>query len=164
MAKSAEVTRERILESAYRLFRRDGYARVSMDEIAAAAHVTKRTLYHHFRSKDDLLARVLQVQHGLALQAFQTFASRMTGTPDAIVKGMFRGSPYGQTSPSGAARGSRVLSSSWPTCQGIPHAPLRGVTRRSSSACSPTCWDAPGWCVRKFWRVRSGCFRRVRSR
>ena len=48
-----------ILTSAYRLFHRHGFNRVSMDEIAAAAGVTKRTLYYHFRSKDSLLAAVL---------------------------------------------------------------------------------------------------------
>jgi len=90
MPRSAELTRKRILESAYRLFRRRGYSRVSMDEIAAAAQLTKRTLYHHFRSKDDLLARVLEAQHDLALQAFETFASQMTGSPEAIVEGLFR--------------------------------------------------------------------------
>ena len=37
MPRSAELTRKRILEAAYRLFRRQGYSRVSMDEIAAAA-------------------------------------------------------------------------------------------------------------------------------
>jgi len=90
MPRSADLTRECILEAAYRLFRRQGYTRVSMDEIAAAARLTKRTLYHHFRSKDDLLARVLEVQHGLALQAFQSFADQMTGSAEAIVEAMFR--------------------------------------------------------------------------
>lgn len=90
MPRSAEPTRKRILEAAYALFRRKGYTRVSMDEIASAALLTKRTLYVHFRSKDDLLARVLETQHDLALQAFQSFASQMTGSPMAIVEAMFR--------------------------------------------------------------------------
>jgi len=90
MPRSAELTRKRILEAAYALFRRQGYSRVSMDEIAASTRVTKRTLYHHFRSKDDLLACVLEAQHGLALQAFQSFADRMTGSPETVVETMFR--------------------------------------------------------------------------
>jgi AcrR family transcriptional regulator len=89
MPRSAEATRKRILEAAYRLFRRRGYARVSMDEIAAAAAVTKRTVYQHFRSKDDLLALVLEAQHGLAMQAFRTFAGELKGSPEAIVQAMF---------------------------------------------------------------------------
>ena len=48
--------KQTILTCAYRLFHRLGFNRVSMDEIATAAGVTKRTLYFHFRSKDDLMA------------------------------------------------------------------------------------------------------------
>jgi AcrR family transcriptional regulator len=90
MRRSAEITRKRIGEAAYKLFRRQGFSRVSMDEIAAAAKLTKRTLYHHFKSKDDLLADVLKTQHDLALQAFRTFGDRLSGSPAAIVEGMFR--------------------------------------------------------------------------
>jgi AcrR family transcriptional regulator len=60
-----------------------------MDEIAAAARLTKRTLYCHFESKDQLLAHVLEAQHDLALQAFRTFGDRLSGSPQAIVEGMF---------------------------------------------------------------------------
>ncbi len=90
MPRSADETRRRILDGAYRLFRRSGYSRVTMDDIAAAARLTKRTLYHHFRSKDQLLADVLDAQHHLALQAFRTFGDRLSGSAEAIVEGMFR--------------------------------------------------------------------------
>jgi AcrR family transcriptional regulator len=89
MPRSAAPTRKRILDSAYRLFRSRGYSRVSMDEIAAAARLTKRTLYHHFRSKDDLLADVLRAQDELALQAFRTFGDKLSGSAEAIVEGLF---------------------------------------------------------------------------
>jgi AcrR family transcriptional regulator len=90
MPRSARQTRERILDAAYKLFRRRGYSRVTMDDIAAEAALTKRTLYHHFESKDQLLAEVLTVQHRLAVEAFQTFGDRLSGSPEAIVEGMFR--------------------------------------------------------------------------
>ncbi len=90
MPRSPQPTRKRILEAAYKLFRRQGYNRVSMDEIAAAAALTKRTLYHHFRSKDQLLADVLDAQNDLAVQAFRTFGDRLSGSPEAIVEGMFQ--------------------------------------------------------------------------
>jgi AcrR family transcriptional regulator len=90
MPRSADLTRERILEGAYKLFRRQGYSRVTMDDIAAEAGLTKRTLYHHFNSKDQLLASVLDAQHHLALQAFRTFGDRLSGSAEAIVEGMFR--------------------------------------------------------------------------
>ena len=90
MPRSAVSTRKRILDAAYVLFRRKGYTRVSMDEIAAATAVTKRTLYYHFESKDQLLTAVLEAQHHLALAAFQTFGDRLSGSPEAIIDGLFR--------------------------------------------------------------------------
>jgi len=78
-----------ILTSAYRLFHRHGFNRVSMDEIAAAARVTKRTLYYHFRSKDDLIAAALERQHDLALATFRTWTDRIGGKPEVIVAGLF---------------------------------------------------------------------------
>ena len=90
MPRSAARTREQILDGAYRLFRRRGYSRVTMDDIAAEARLTKRTLYYHFESKDQLLADVLMAQHHLAVAAFKTFGDRLSGSPEAIVKGIFR--------------------------------------------------------------------------
>ena len=90
MARSAEPTRQRILSAAYVLFRQRGYSRVSMDEIASATAVTKRTLYNHFQSKDQLLAAVLESQNELALASFRTFGDQLTGSPSAIIDGLFR--------------------------------------------------------------------------
>jgi AcrR family transcriptional regulator len=90
MPRSADQISKRILEAAYKLFRRQGYSRVTMDDIAAEARLTKRTLYHHFNSKDQLLANVLDAQHHLALRAFRTFADQLSGSAEAIVEGMFR--------------------------------------------------------------------------
>lgn len=59
MGRSGEATRARILRVAYRLFYRRGYGRVSMDAVAEAAGVTKRTVYQHFDSKDALLGALL---------------------------------------------------------------------------------------------------------
>ena len=81
MPRSSDPTRKRILEGAYRLFRRQGYSRVTMDGIAATAGLTKRSLYQHFESKDQLLADVLEAQDDLALQAFRTFGDKLSGSP-----------------------------------------------------------------------------------
>jgi AcrR family transcriptional regulator len=89
MPRTAEATQGRIIDAAYALFRRRGYSRVSMDEIAAATNVTKRTLYYHFESKDQLLSEVLEAQHRLALAAFRTFGDKLSGTPEAIIDGLF---------------------------------------------------------------------------
>jgi len=52
--------RERIVRTAYELFTRHGLAGVGVDRIVAEADVAKTTLYRHFRSKDDLIAAVLE--------------------------------------------------------------------------------------------------------
>jgi len=49
-----QETRERILAEALRLFAARGFARVSIEEIADAAGVTKGAVYHWFADKDDL--------------------------------------------------------------------------------------------------------------
>jgi AcrR family transcriptional regulator len=49
-----QETRERILTEALRLFAARGYARVSIEEIAEAAGVTKGAVYHWFADKADL--------------------------------------------------------------------------------------------------------------
>jgi AcrR family transcriptional regulator len=90
MPRDAAKTRRHILDAAYAEFRRRGYSRVSMDEIASAARLTKRSLYYHFASKDALLTAVLEAQHRLALDAFKTFGERLSGSVEGIIDGLFR--------------------------------------------------------------------------
>jgi AcrR family transcriptional regulator len=44
MRRSAEITRKRIGEAAYKLFRRQGFGRLSMEEIAASREAHKRSI------------------------------------------------------------------------------------------------------------------------
>lgn len=78
------------MDAAYALFRQRGYTRVNVDEISAAADITKRTLYSHFTSKDALLEAVLETQHALAFSSFQTFGRKLSGNPEDIVRSFFR--------------------------------------------------------------------------
>jgi AcrR family transcriptional regulator len=85
MRRTAEVTREKILGSAYALFFRRGYSRVGVEDIAKAAGITKRTLYSHFDSKDALIGAVLQRQHEHAQAAIERWAQALAGPlPSAI--------------------------------------------------------------------------------
>ena len=52
--------RERILSASQRLFREQGINRTGMDQLCAAAEVSKRTAYQHFSSKDELVAEYLR--------------------------------------------------------------------------------------------------------
>ena len=57
-------TREKIVDSAWRLFNRHGFAGVSIDEIMAEAGLTRGGFYNHFSTKDELYAEV--VTHALS--------------------------------------------------------------------------------------------------
>lgn len=52
--------RQSIISAAIAAFRAHGFEATSMDKIAAAAAVSKRTVYNHFPSKDQLFAEILQ--------------------------------------------------------------------------------------------------------
>jgi AcrR family transcriptional regulator len=51
---------ERLLDVATDLFYRHGIRAVGVDEIAERSGVAKRSLYRHFRKKDDLIAAVIR--------------------------------------------------------------------------------------------------------
>ncbi|WP_027489040.1 TetR/AcrR family transcriptional regulator [Allorhizobium undicola] len=55
----AAEKRQRIVEIAYRLFKRDGFHATGIDKIIAEAEVAKMTMYRHFPSKDGLIVDVL---------------------------------------------------------------------------------------------------------
>ncbi len=59
--KTATISkRERLIQVALKLFKREGFHAIGVDRIAREAGVTKKTLYHHFESKDELILAVLQ--------------------------------------------------------------------------------------------------------
>lgn len=55
--------RERILAAAIALFAERGYTRVSMEQIGARAGIAGPSIYHHFASKQQLLAATLHRGH-----------------------------------------------------------------------------------------------------
>jgi AcrR family transcriptional regulator len=125
--RSGEQTRQRILDAAYKLFRQKGFARVSMDQIAAATRVTKRTLYYHFVSKDMLLAAVLQAQHRLAVIAFKTYGDRLGGSPTAIIDAMFNDLAVWSDKPRWAGSGFTRLVVE---LADLPGHPARAIARK----------------------------------
>ena len=82
-------TRRRILEAAYGLFYRNGFARVGIDRVAERAGITKRSLYYHFASKDDLLAAVLEHHEQHALDRIAGWSLRAGGSADAFLESLF---------------------------------------------------------------------------
>jgi AcrR family transcriptional regulator len=54
--------RDQILDAAQRCFYERGITATGVDTVAAAAGVSKRTLYNHFASKDDLVLAYLELR------------------------------------------------------------------------------------------------------
>lgn len=60
MGEGLPDKRRAILAGALALFARDGYSRANVDAIAAAAGVSNRTVYNHFKDKAQLFETVIQ--------------------------------------------------------------------------------------------------------
>jgi AcrR family transcriptional regulator len=108
-----------------------GFARVGVDAIAAQAGVTKRTLYAHFDSKDRLLAAMLEVHHGLALERIRRWSDRLTGGADAMVKALFADLASWATKPRWSAAGFTRLVME---LADLPGHPARAIARRHKAA------------------------------
>jgi AcrR family transcriptional regulator len=89
MARDARITRERILKAAHEMFFRRGFARVKMSDIAKAAGLTKRTLYHHYDSKDALLEAMLEHQHEMSTLTYARNIAETDGGPEDFVRRLF---------------------------------------------------------------------------
>lgn len=68
--------RQRILETADRLFYQDGIRGVGIDRIIAEAGVAKMTLYAHFSSKDELILAALKYREDRLGEFFRVAIER----------------------------------------------------------------------------------------
>ncbi|WP_043338325.1 TetR/AcrR family transcriptional regulator [Belnapia moabensis] len=59
-ARMMEETRAKLIRAARRAFAEQGYAAASMDELTAAAGLTRGALYHNFGDKKGLLRAVIE--------------------------------------------------------------------------------------------------------
>lgn len=81
----AEETRKRILESAAKLFARQGLGRTSVREIAAAANVNVALVSHHFGGKDKLYDACVDAMYG-ELDGLSAALFAALGSGDALDK------------------------------------------------------------------------------
>lgn len=65
-------TRQRIVETASRLFYTKGYTATGINQIIAEAEVAKASLYQHFPAKEDLLVEYLKVTAKNTMEALRT--------------------------------------------------------------------------------------------
>src|SRR5712675_974212 len=90
--------KERILETADRLFYLQGIRAVGVDTIAAEIGISKRTLYNHFPSKDELIAAYLARRFRQPPSSDKAPAEQILGTFDSLERRFaskdFRGCPF----------------------------------------------------------------------
>lgn len=67
----SELKREAILKGAQAAFQQYGVRDTSMDKIAETAQVSKRTVYNHFPSKENLVTHIIKEIWGQAILGFE---------------------------------------------------------------------------------------------
>lgn len=90
--------KDRILETADRLFYLQGIRAVGVDTIAAEIGISKRTLYNHFPSKDALIAAYLERRFVALRPSEKPPVEQILGTFDSLERRFsakdFRGCPF----------------------------------------------------------------------
>jgi AcrR family transcriptional regulator len=90
--------KDRILETADRLFYLQGIRAVGVDTIAAEIGISKRTLYNHFPSKDALISAYLARRFVAPRPSEKPPAEQILGTFDSLERRFsakdFRGCPF----------------------------------------------------------------------
>jgi len=79
--KAARGKRDQLIDTALRLFARHGYRATGIDTILAEAGVAKMTLYHHFKSKDELIVAALRRRDAEWREWFIGRVTKLAGTP-----------------------------------------------------------------------------------
>jgi TetR/AcrR family transcriptional regulator len=86
------TTPNRILEAALSSFSARGYEATSLDALAASLGITKQTILHHFKSKDQLLSAVIdRTARDFADVIEQSLDPRKVGWPalEAVLRAVF---------------------------------------------------------------------------
>ncbi|MBI5318609.1 TetR/AcrR family transcriptional regulator [Bradyrhizobium sp.] len=90
MPPNGNPTRDRIVAAATKLFYSEGLRATSVDAVAEKAGVTKKTLYYHFRTKDELIAAYLASRDQPTLAWYERWFAETRGSTADKVRGLFR--------------------------------------------------------------------------
>ncbi|MEQ9558704.1 MAG: TetR/AcrR family transcriptional regulator [Rhodospirillales bacterium] len=83
---SESQRREQLIDTAIELFSKHGFHATGIDAILAASGVSKKTLYRHFRSKDELILAALRKYDGLFRNNFmRAVESRATAPKERLL-------------------------------------------------------------------------------
>lgn len=87
MEAEKQTARDKILDAAVRVVRTQGYAGTSVDELCAAAGVTKGAFFHHFKSKEAAAVAAAERFSTMADSVFSSAPYRARPDPVARVFG-----------------------------------------------------------------------------
>jgi len=108
-ATSDPSTRERVVRAATRQFGDGGYGLTSMRDIARAARIRVATLYHHFKSKDELYHEVLEREQSKLRELMNSVLAEETDFRRQIERMVTLAFDYHRQNPSLAKLGLRAL-------------------------------------------------------
>lgn len=84
------TTREKLIDTAFELFGRNGFHAVGLDRILAEVGVSKQTFYNHFESKDELILEVLRYRHKAQSEMIDALLTKLAGhDPRARLEAIF---------------------------------------------------------------------------
>lgn len=89
-AERRKATIDAILGAARKLFARDGFEATTIDDIAKAGGVAKGAVYHHFRSKEEILEQVLETMQAELAAEVPIIARAAKDPLDGIYKGTLK--------------------------------------------------------------------------
>lgn len=78
-----------VVEAGRHVFAKYGFRKTTMDEIAKATHLAKSSIYHYFRSKEDIFQAILEQEIQTALAEVQQ-AVAAASTPQDKLRAYFR--------------------------------------------------------------------------
>src|SRR6516162_2682454 len=78
------ITRARLIQSAEKIFARDGFEAAKLEEIAAAAGYTRGAFYANFASKEDLFFALLEREIGSRIGALEREMDKLRDPEDKL--------------------------------------------------------------------------------
>ena len=85
----APSKREQIVSEALKLFYREGFNATGVDRISAQAGVSKKTLYNHFKSKDELVLATLRKRDAIFRNRIMRDTERLGDSPRSCLLAIF---------------------------------------------------------------------------
>jgi len=79
------IKQQQILNAAFTLFYKRGFHAIGINEIIKKANVAKKTLYHHFPSKNELIIATLELHHWQIMQILEQSIEHSVPGKDCIL-------------------------------------------------------------------------------